>query len=77
MVSKIKKPEEDCVEVLTLVMKERVKFKEFYKRIAPDLSARYKLYADEKGCPSGMPPMVLRDYVDSDDEAEDRIRKIG
>lgn len=76
MVSKIKKPEEDCVEVLTLVMKERVKFKEFYKRIAPDLSARYKLYADEKGCPSGMPPMVLRDYVDSDDEAEDRKKSL-
>lgn len=76
MVAKIKKPEEDCVDVLNLVLEERVKFREFYKRIAPDLSARYVLYDNQKGCPSGMPPLVLRDYVDSDAEVEGRKKSL-
>lgn len=76
MVAKIPRPEEDCIAVLNLVLGERVKFRKFYGRIAPDLSARYVLYDDQKGCPSGMPPLVLRDYVDSDAEATARKKSL-
>ncbi|MCI1024771.1 hypothetical protein HWD96_21335 [Pseudomonas putida] len=72
MVAKIPKPDEDSIAVLTLVLGERVKFKKFYGRITPDLTARYQQYDDQKGCPSGMPPLVLRDYVDTDGEAVKR-----
>ncbi|WP_447764701.1 hypothetical protein [Pseudomonas reinekei] len=69
MVAKIPKPEENSIDVLNLVLGERVKYKKFYGRITQDLAARYQLYDDQKGCPSGMPPLVLRNYVDTDVDA--------
>ncbi|MNV04170.1 hypothetical protein D3C71_944610 [compost metagenome] len=72
MVAKIPKPDEDSVVILNLVLAERVKFMKFYGRISPDLTARYQLYDAQKGCPSAMPPLVLRDYVDTDAQAVSR-----
>lgn len=72
MVAKIPKPEESSIDVLNLVLGERVKYRKFYGRIAPDLTARYQQYDDQKGCPFGMPPLELRDYVDTDGEAAKR-----
>lgn len=68
MVAKIPKPEDNSIDILNLVLGERVKYKKFYDRITPDLTARYQQYDDQKGCPSGMPPLALRDYVDTDEE---------
>jgi len=69
MVAKIPKPDYNSIEILNHVLGERVKFKKFYDRITPDLAARYRLYDVQKGCPSGMPPLVLRNYVETDTEA--------
>lgn len=76
MVAKIPRPGEDCIDVLNLVLGERVKFRKFYGRIAPALSAQYALYDNQKGCPSRMPPLVLRDYVDSEAEVEARKKSL-
>lgn len=76
MVAKIPKPGEDCIDILNLVLGERVKFRKFYGRIAPALSAQYLLYDKQKGCPSRMPPLVLRNYVDSETEIEPRKKSL-
>ncbi|EKT4505757.1 hypothetical protein QM325_02585 [Pseudomonas putida] len=76
MVAKIPKPEDNSIDVLKLVLGERVKYKKFYGRIAPDLTARYQQYDDQKGCPSGMPPLSLRDYVDTDNEETARKKSL-
>jgi hypothetical protein len=72
MVAKIPRPDENCIDVLNLTLSERVKFKKFYTRIKIDLTARYVQYEAQKGCPSGMPPLSLRNYVESDLEADGR-----
>lgn len=69
MVAKIPKPDDDSIEILNRVLSERVKFKKFYGRITQDLTARYKQYDAQRGCPSGMPPLILRKYVETDNEA--------
>ncbi|MBN3472019.1 hypothetical protein G0D98_27310 [Pseudomonas savastanoi pv. phaseolicola] len=76
MVAKIPKPEVNSIDVLNLVLGERVWHREFYARIKQDLTARYQLYDDQKGCPSGMPPLVLRDYVNSDEDALGRKKSL-
>jgi len=76
MVAKIPKPDDDSIKILNHVLGERVKFKKFYNRIAQDLTARYHLYDGQKGCPSGMPPLVLRNYVETDAEAIGRKKSL-
>lgn len=76
MVAKIPKPEDDSVAILNHVLSERVKFKKFYGQITQDLIARYHQYNAQKGCPSGMPPLVLRNYVGSDKEAIARKKSL-
>ncbi|PHV36863.1 hypothetical protein [Janthinobacterium sp. BJB304] len=76
MVTKIPKPDDDSIDILNLVLGERVKFKKFYGRITKDLNARYLQYDVQKGCPTGMPPLVLRNYADTDNEAIDRKKSL-
>ncbi len=76
MVAKIPKPEDNSVDVLNLVLSERVKYKRFYGRITQDLTARYHQYDAQKGCPAGMPPLVLRNYADTDNEADARKKSL-
>ncbi|WP_434136931.1 hypothetical protein JQR88_24325 (plasmid) [Pseudomonas luteola] len=76
MVAKIPKPDDDSIETLNRVLSEGVKFKKFYGRITQDLTARYRQYDVQKGCPSGMPPLVLRNYVETDNEAIARKKSL-
>jgi len=76
MVAKLPLPENDCIELLRLVLAERVKYKKFYTRIAPELTRRYQLYEQEKGCPSNIPPLDLNVYVKNPKEAEGRKKSL-
>jgi 5-methylcytosine-specific restriction endonuclease McrA len=76
MVAKIPKPDDDSIKILNHTLGERVKFKKFYTRITQDLTARYNLYDVQKGCPNGMPPLVLRNYVQTDIEAVARKKSL-
>jgi len=76
MVTKIPKPGDDSIEILNLVLGERVKFKKFYGRITKDLTARYRQYDIQKGCPTGMPPLMLRNYAETDNEAIERKKSL-
>lgn len=76
MVAKISLPEDDCIDLLTRILEERVKYKVFYNRISVDLAKQYSLYVQEKGCPANMEPMDLAQYVDSALEAEKRKKSL-
>ncbi|ANQ20204.1 hypothetical protein BA893_00360 [Vibrio natriegens] len=76
MVAKLPMPEYDSLEVVSTVISERKRFLAFYRSITDDLRAQILSYLEVGGDPSVITPLNLRDYTDSDDEAESRKKSL-
>ena len=76
MVSKVTPPEEDSIDVLRAILKERVRYKNFYKRITKDLLAQAKMFKENKGCPLEIAPLDIKKYTDTHEEASARKKSL-
>lgn len=76
MVAKLPMPEYDSLEVVSTVISERKRFLAFYRSITDDLRSQILSYLEVGGDPSVITPLNLRDYTDSDDEAESRKKSL-
>jgi len=72
MVAKLPVPEYDPLKVINTVLNERKRYLQFYQSITDDLKEQVKLYLDASGDPGIIKPLNIRDYTNSDDEAESR-----
>lgn len=72
MVAKIPPPQDNSIQVLNLTLGERVKFRRFYDKIRPALIQQYERYEEFGGCPTRITPLNIRNYTDSNEEAESR-----
>lgn len=63
MVSKIRLPEEDSLEILRGVISERQKYKPFYDRITNDLINQAEMFIEHHGSPLGLTPLDLNNYT--------------
>jgi len=72
MVVKIPLPDDDSVDIVGRTIDEKVHYRAFYDRINDDLISQIKLYRDREGDPVFIEPMSLRDYTESDEEADKR-----
>lgn len=76
MVSKVRPPEEDSLEILRGVLNERQKYKSFYNRIKNDLIKQAELFIEHNGSPLILAPLDLNNYTDSDEEANQRKKSL-
>lgn len=76
MVSKIRLPEEDSLEILRGVISERQKYKSFYDRITNDLINQAEMFIEHHGSPLGLTPLDLNNYTDSEEEASQRKKSL-
>lgn len=76
MVSKIRLPEEDSLEILRGVISERQKYKAFYDRITNDLINQAEMFIEHHGSPLGLTPLDLNNYTDSEEEASQRKKSL-
>ncbi|WP_273021436.1 hypothetical protein [Rheinheimera sp.] len=76
MVSKVKTPEDDSIEILKGVLSERRKYKQFYNRIANDLLTQTELFIEHQGNPLVLTPLNLDSYTDSAEEASQRKQSL-
>lgn len=76
MVSKVKLPDEDSIEMLKSIIKERYKYKSFYDRVAEDLISQATIFIEHKGNPLMLTPLDLNNYTDSEEEADQRKRSL-
>jgi len=76
MVSKVGIPSHDPLLVMGRVLNERSKYKEFYKKIGPDILAGIGVYIECGGNPESIEALDLRFYTDSDDEAVARKKSL-
>jgi hypothetical protein len=76
MVSKVKIPGEDSLDVLKGVLSERRKYKPFYNRIANDLLKQAELFIEHQGNPLMLAPLNLDNYTDSAEEASQRKQSL-
>lgn len=72
MVSKVRPPEEDSVEVLRRIISERQKYRPFYERIENDLIGQAEIFIEHYGSPLMLTPLDLNKYTDSELEAKQR-----
>lgn len=76
MVAKIPTPEYDSLVVIQEVIAGRVKFEEFYRSIADDLRNQVRCYIENEGDPAQVVPLNLRNYTNSDEEANSRKKSL-
>jgi hypothetical protein len=76
MVSKVRLPEEDSLEVLRNIIKERHKYRPFYDRIANDLISQAETFIEHKGNPLMLEPLDLNKYTGSKEEAKQRKKSL-
>ncbi|OYQ77020.1 hypothetical protein B9T12_09700 [Wohlfahrtiimonas chitiniclastica] len=76
MVSKVPDPEDDSLKVLQDIIQERVKYKEFYTQIEPDLMDQARNYIKYHGDPAQIKPLDLNCYTSSVEEAEKRKKTL-
>lgn len=76
MVSTVKHPQENSIDVLKAVLNERQKYKSFYDRIKDDLITQAELFIEYNGDPSQLKPLNLTNYTDTEDEAEARKQSL-
>jgi hypothetical protein len=76
MVSKIRFPEEDSLEILRGVINERKKYKPFYNRITNDLINQAEIFIAHHGNPLGLIPLDMNNYTDSEEEASQRKKSL-
>ncbi|MGU5867067.1 hypothetical protein ACV1EB_21710, partial [Aeromonas caviae] len=61
MVSKIKLPEENSIEILKGVLSERQKHRPFYNRIENDLITQAQNFIEHHGNPAMLTPLHVQD----------------
>jgi len=76
MVSKIRLPEEDSLEILRGIINERQKYKPFYNRITNDLINQAEMFIEHHGNPIGLTPLDMNNYTDSEEEARKRKKSL-
>ncbi len=76
MVSRVNIPEDDSVDVVRRTLNEKQHHRDFYDLITNDLVNQVKLYQELGGNPTLIQPMNLRNYTDTDDNAEKRKRSL-
>ncbi|MEI8707335.1 HNH endonuclease [Pseudoalteromonas sp. B62] len=76
MVSKIRLPEEDSLEILRGIISERQKYKVFYNRITNDLINQAEMFIEHHGNPLGLIPLDMNNYTDSEEEARKRKKSL-
>ncbi|MGL6437767.1 hypothetical protein ACSZM0_05880 [Aeromonas hydrophila] len=76
MVSKIKLPEENSIEILKGVLSERQKHRPFYNRIENDLITQAQNFIEHHGNPAMLTPLNLSHYTDSEEEAIQRKKSL-
>lgn len=76
MVSKVKPPKEDSIDILERVLSERQRFKEFYNRIEIDLINQAERFIEYNGNPLMLSPLDLNKYTDSEMESKQRKKSL-
>lgn len=76
MVNKVDYPQIDSIVIVSDTIDEKVHYRNFYNRLKSDLLARIQLYIDSQGDPSKIGSMSLRDYTDTNEEAEQRKKSL-
>lgn len=76
MVTKIKLPEHNPIEVFESVLGERKAYKDFYNRIKDDWRGALTLYMKNKGNPSHVLPLNLINYTENEEEAIARKKSL-
>ncbi|WP_311763323.1 hypothetical protein [Proteus columbae] len=72
MVTKLSIPKYNSIEIINAVLTERKKFLAFYELISNDLRDQINLYIKEKGDPTNIIALNLKNYTKSNEEAEKR-----
>lgn len=76
MVSNVKQPEVDSLDILKATIKERQHYKDFYAKIIDDLLDQAEKYKESGGDPSKVVPLNLIEYTDSNEEAQQRKKSL-
>ncbi|ATZ74152.1 hypothetical protein CWC33_10820 [Idiomarina sp. X4] len=76
MVSKVRLPEEDSLEILRDIINERHRYRSFYDRITNDLISQAEMFIEHNGNPLMLTPLDLKNYTDSEEEANQRKKSL-
>lgn len=76
MVSRVTLPEDDSVDIVRRTLDEKQRHRTFYDLITDDLVSQVRLYRDVSGDPTLIQPMNLRNYTDTDHNAEKRKKSL-
>ena len=63
MVSKVRLPEEDSLDILKKIIRERHKYRPFYDRVTKDLISQAEMFIEHKGNPLMITPLDLNNYT--------------
>lgn len=76
MVSKVKLPKEDSLEILREIIGGKHRYRSFYDRVGEDLISQANMFIEYKGNPLMLTPLDLKNYTDSEEEADQRKRSL-
>jgi hypothetical protein len=76
MVSKVRLPEEDSLDILKNIIRERHKYRPFYDRVTKDLISQAEMFIEHKGNPLMLTPLDLNNYTDSEEESDKRKKSL-
>ncbi len=76
MVSKVPLPEEDSLDILRNIIRERHKYRPFYDRVTEGLISQAEMFIEHKGDPLMLKPLDLNNYTDSEEEADQRKKSL-
>lgn len=72
MISKVEVNFEDPISLIEQTLAEKIKYRDFYNSIKKDLLKQNENYITNKGCPTKIDPLDLKNYTKNQEEAQKR-----